>query len=93
MSFFRAAVVVSYQGHVITVQVDDVLACKGTGRVNLYLVVDADDTAYVVVDKTYIVGNDKDGHGLVQSVKDIIEFFAGGGIYIGGGFIKKKHVR
>ena len=68
--------VVSYQGHVITVQVDDILACEGTGRVNLYLVVDADDTAYVVVNKTYIVGNDKDGHGLALSVKNIIEFFA-----------------
>ena len=77
MSFFGAAVVVSYHGHVIAVQVDDVLASEGTGRVNLYLVVDADNTAYVVVNKTYIVGNDKDGHGLVQPVKDIIELFAG----------------
>ena len=77
----------------MAIQVDDILASQFTGRVNLYPVVDTDDTADVVVDKAYVMGYDQDGHGLVQSVKYLVDLFTSRCVNIGRWFVKKKHVR
>ena len=56
----------------MAVKINNILSGKFTGGVDLDTVVNTDDTADVMVYKSYVMGDDKNCHGLIQSIKDII---------------------
>ena len=69
----RAAVIMADQGHVVSVEVYDVLADEFAGRMDKDLAVDADNACYVVIDKTYIMRHDKYCHCPVKLIENCIE--------------------